>query len=269
MITWSKLAGMSVLPAFLFLAIYLLLSIAMTRVRAELGAPHEIYYVNPQSIMVTTLGTSFLGPHNLTIMSAFYWFHRCYRNHPMPNQLEAFKMAEVTGINGRRLVGAMALATVFSLLVVYWANLDLCYRDGALAKCRGFKWWAGEEGFGRLLMPWITRGQSVREARRVAMCAGAGMVFLLKFLRTKYTWWMFHPAGYALGVSYAMEYFWFAVLISWLAKWVLIRLGGMKVHRAAIPFFLGLILGDYTAGSLWAIWGPAAGFLNYKLFIRN
>jgi hypothetical protein len=174
----------------------------------------------------------------------------------------------VTGINAKRLAVAMVVATVFSLLVTYWANLDICYADGARAKCYGFKWWAGDESFNRLVT-WLKQGQTVRGARVIAMGAGAAMVFALKYMRTKYIWWMFHPAGYALGVSYAMEYFWFAVLISWLAKWVLIRLGGMKVHRAAIPFFLGLILGDYTAGSLWAIWGPAAGFVNYKLFIRN
>ena len=264
---WSALAGMSLLAIALFLLIYMLLSLAMTRVRAELGAQHEIYYVNPEQIMVAALGTSFLGPQNLTIISAAYWLHRCYRNHPMPNQLEAFKMAELTGINTKRLVGAMVLATVVAMLATYWANLHICYQDGARAKCSGFKWWAGEESFARL-RTWLAVGQPVQSGRVTAMLGGGLFVALLKFMRMRHTWWMFHPAGYALGVSFAMEYFWFAILISWLIKLMLVHYGGMKIHRAAIPFFLGLILGDYTAGSLWAIYGPLAHFNSYKLFIR-
>jgi hypothetical protein len=34
-----------------------------------------------------------------------------------------------------------------------------------------------------------------------------------------------------------------------------------------MPFFLGGILGDYVIGSLWAIIGPAAGVVSYKIFI--
>ena len=41
----------------------------------------------------------------------------------------------------------------------------------------------------------------------------------------------------------------------------------MRLHTAAAPFFLGLILGDYVIGSLWAIAGPALNISTYKIFI--
>jgi hypothetical protein len=99
------------------------------------------------------------------------------------------------------------------------------------------------------------------------MVGGAAVVFVLKSLRGAFVWWPFHPAGYALAVSYAMDYFWFAFLLSWLFKVLIVRYGGMKMHRAAVPFFLGLILGDYVAGSLWAIIGPLTGIATYKIYI--
>ena len=64
-----------------------------------------------------------------------------------------------------------------------------------------------------------------------------------------------------------LEYFWFAVLISWGLKWIILTQGGVRAHRRAIPFFLGLILGDYFFGSIWAIIGPVAGLRTYKIFI--
>ncbi len=98
---------------------------------------------------------------------------------------------------------------------------------------------------------------------------GIGMVFtsVLMAMRMRFFWWPFHPAGYALAVSFAMDYFWFAFFISWVIKFILLRLGGLGTHRKAIPFFLGLILGDYVMGSIWAIVFPIIGIRGYKIFI--
>jgi len=101
------------------------------------------------------------------------------------------------------------------------------------------------------------------------MFAGAGsiLVLLMTAMRVRFLWWPFHPAGYALAVSFAMEYFWFAVFISWCLKLAILRHGGIRLHNRAIPFFLGLILGDYFFGSVWAIIGPVLRISTYKIFI--
>jgi len=167
-----------------------------------------------------------------------------------------------------RIVGIILLATLVSLLATYWANLHEGYTEGAGAKSVGFKNWAGGEAFGKL-QSWIEFGQKVEGPRTTAMWAGFGVALLLGLLRSRYTWWWFHPTGYALGMSFAMDYFWFAFCVSWLIKLLLIRYGGMRLHRRAIPFFLGLILGDYTIGSFWAAYGPLRGFRTYKIFING
>ncbi|MDH7568579.1 MAG: hypothetical protein QHJ73_03215 [Armatimonadota bacterium] len=266
LMAFSTKAGMT--PGFvaLFFAIYFLLSLAMTRVRAELGSPHEIYFVNPQQILVTLFGTAALGPANLTVISGMYWLHRCYRSHPMPNQLEAFKMAEGGRVHLGRLVGVLVLASAVSILAAYWANLHVCYTAGAQSKCYGFKQWVGSESFNRLRQ-WLDTGARPETPNLSAFAGGAAMVFLLRTMRTAFIWWPFHPAGFALAVSFAMDYFWFAFLIAWVVKVSLIRFGGRAAHARAIPFFLGLILGDYTIGSIWAIVGPVLGVATYKVFI--
>jgi len=99
------------------------------------------------------------------------------------------------------------------------------------------------------------------------MAGGFAFVVLLAVLRAHYVWWPLHPAGYLLGISYAMEYFWLPVLIAWLVKAILLRYGGSRAYRAAVPFFLGLILGDYTMGALWAIAGPLMNIPTYKIYI--
>ena len=95
---------------------------------------------------------------------------------------------------------------------------------------------------------------------------GAAIVIGLKSMRGAFVNWPFHPAGYALAISYAMDYFWFAFFVSWFIKSLLIRCGGLKWHNGAVPFFLGAILGDYTIGSIWAIIGPVLGIQTYRIF---
>ena len=263
---YSMMAGMALLVVIIFFGLYFMLALAMTRVRAELGTPHEIYFVNPHDIMATVGGTRRFDPASLTVMSMFYWFNRCYRNHPMPNQLEAFKMGDTTKISNSGLLLAMLIATVVSLLATYWANLDITYRNGAIAKAGGFKSWLGWESFNRL-QRWLYNPSGPNVAGISFMGVGALLTLFMMFMRMRFFWWPFHPAGYALAISFAMDYFWFAFFVSWLIKWIILRHGGVRIHQKAVPFFLGLILGDYVLGSIWAIIGPLAGIRTYKIFI--
>jgi len=266
LIAMSMQAGMNAPTIAGFLIIFYLLSLAITRVRAEFGAPHEIYFVNPHRLMVQIAGVNTFGARNLTALSTTYWFNRCYRCHPMPNQLEAFKMTEYAAIDRRWLARTMILATGAAIIFAYWANLEVTFREGASARCMGYKSWVGWETYQRL-GSWLQSPTPPDYRAMGGMVVGALVMFALKALRFHYTTLPFHPAGYALAISFAMDYFWFAFFVSWLIKVALTRYWGMKVHREGVHFFLGLILGDYVCGSIWAIIGPIAGRPNYKIFI--
>lgn len=264
---FTRLIGMSPWIALAFFGIVFLLGFSITRVRAELGSPHEIVWVNPIQVLVTVFGTRAIGAQDLTAMSVLYWFNRGYRNHPMPNQLEAFKMLEdKPGMRFGGIVWTLVIASLISLLATYWANLHVTYAAGGEGKALGFKSWVGDESYGRLAS-WITQPLPPASTGLYFIAGGFLLTVVLSTLRTYFVWWPFHPAGYALALSYAMEYFWLPVMIAWLCKALILRYGGIKLYRTAIPFFLGLILGDYTIGSIWAIIGPVLGIQTYKIYI--
>ena len=246
-------AGMSPGYAWIFFALYFMIAIAITRLRAEFGAPHGVFN-HPLDIMVTSLGAAAIGAQNLTTMSFFYWFNRGYRSHPMPNQLEALKMAETAGMNNRRLFVAMMLAAAAAIIAVFWADLSLVYHDGAASRLSNFRLWVGRRAFDRL-QQWLSYPQAADLLRVSFMGIGMCAVFLLRILRMRFLFWPFHPAGYALAVSFAIDYFWFPFFLSWLLKFLILKYGKIKGYREAIPFFLGLILGDFVMGGLWTIFG--------------
>ena len=86
-------------------------------------------------------------------------------------------------------------------------------------------------------------------------------------MRSRFLWWPLHPAGYAVSNSWGVAVTWFPILLSFTAKFIILRYGGLKAHRRAMPFFAGLILGEFVIGSIWSIIGTAARIRTYAFWV--
>ncbi len=248
LVGFCRIAGMSIWVAVMFFVIYYAISTAITRMRAELGSPvHDLHFIGPDQTLPKIFGTRRLGSANLTMFAYLYFFNRAYRGHPMPHQLEGFKLAERTQINSRRLLIAMVISVPLATVGSFWAHFHISYDIGAPA-------WFAWEPFNRL-QSLLSTPQFPDYPAIGAANAGFLTTLLLMFMRVKFFWWPFHPAGYAVSSSWSMNVFWFSIMLSFFAKWIILKSGGIKTHRQAIPFFLGLILGEFIVGSVWSIVG--------------
>ena len=74
-----------------FLGIYLLLMVTLSRIRAETAVlSTELMWVNPQSILTGILGSSSLSHADLAHTASLSWFNLDYRAAAMPHELESF-----------------------------------------------------------------------------------------------------------------------------------------------------------------------------------
>lgn len=258
---WRR-AGMTWTPLLIALASYFLLALGITRARAEAGSQHTVWDLEPKNLF-SLVDPHLLGPRNLAGAALSHWFWRLNRSHVMPTQLEAFKMAQETRLPIRALLLPIILALGVAILWAPWACLDVLYRDGGLAKCLGFPRWAGHEAFGWLESA-LTMGYQPSTARWGAIGVAFAFVGLLFGLRARFIRFSLHPLGYCVGPG--LYWLWCPFLVAWLIKWVIVRYGGLRAYRRAIPFFLGLVLGDYVTGSLWSLTGIALGIPTYQVF---
>ena len=83
-----------------------------------------------------------------------------------------------------------------------------------------------------------------------AYIGGAGFTVFLGAMRARFLWWPFHPIGYLASSSYGAYRMWFPIFVTWIIKGFLLRYGGLRAYRRALPLFLGLILGEFSAGFL-------------------
>lgn len=104
----------------------------------------------------------------MTILSFLYPFNRDNSAHPMPSQLEGFKIAEQTRMNNKQLMWAMVLALAISVLASFWIYLQMMYEYGASAKARGYVVGIGRETFGQL-SSWMQYPRGV-DYPAVALC---------------------------------------------------------------------------------------------------
>jgi hypothetical protein len=264
--------GMTPLIIGLFFLIYFTLAIAITRMRAELGPPaHDLHMGGPDSILTAIYPSDKFAKPDLAMFSMFYGFNRAYRSHPMPVQLEGFKIAERTGGRYRPLFWAMMIAVAFGCLCAFWANLDQGYRYGAAEKIGGGQANVmlifGREPWDRM-KGWITTPSPPQQQfnTQVAIGVGFAVTLVLNALRLRMGWFPFHPVGYAVSGSWALALLWLPLLIAWIIKLLLLRYGGLPAYRNALPLFLGIILGECILGSLWMLVGIALQIPTYAFW---
>ena len=268
LVGFSMQAGMSAWAAVLFFLTYFAISTAITRMRAELGPPsHEIFAFDPARVMMTVVGSGRLGGSNLTVMSFTFWLNRLNIAHPMPNQMEAFKIAERARIPRGRLVGALMLATVVGSVASFWAYLHLMYEAGA-DSVPGYIVGIGYETFGQRLERWLLTDTAPTPEGINALMLGAAITGGLYMLRHRFVGWPLHPIGYAMtaGTFGGLSDFWSSVFLGWAVKAAILRFFGFGAFRAGMPFFLGLVLGDYVVACLWSLTGMLLGVPTYALW---
>ncbi len=112
----------------------------------------------------------------------------------------------------------------------------------------------GNEPWQRM-QSWMSAPTKPEPMDGVAIVFGLFFTIILMIMRLRIVGWPFHPVGYAISTSWGMHKVWMPLFIAWLAKRLIIRYGGLKLYRQAIPFFLGLILGDFTSGAIFNIIG--------------
>ena len=252
-------AGSSPVSIVLYFVIYTTLSLSITRMRAELGPPtHELHDARPDRMMAMFVGSRRFGPADLTNFALMGWMSYGYRCHPMPHQLEGFKMWERLKMKNSTLIIALVVASLVGSLASFGAHLGFYY------KYPNYAIW-GVGPFNQLGQ-WISSPIPSDLTAIKQTSFGFGFTILLMAMTRRYLWWPFHPVGYAVGSGWAIGHIWFSVFISWLIKKMILSYGGSRAYRGAIPIFLGLILGQFFMGSLWSVIGVILNKNMYTLF---
>ena len=259
---WSS-GGSWWLPP-LFLGLYVVLMLALTRLEAETAVLSPfLAWLDPQSILTTVGGTAGLARIDAVHLGMLSWFNSDYRAAALPHQLQAFVGQKRAGGSLGAIPVALMLAAAVALVFALGWDLQLYYVNGAATG--HVNQWRILEGS----MPWdhvahwIQHPEPPKGTAVLGMVVGAAITGSLSLLRARFVGFPLAASAYVLNTSWANDLFWLDMLIAWAVKSLFLRYGGLAFYRRLLPFFLGLILGDFVTGSAWSLVGT---FLHLSLF---
>ena len=249
---WLEMSGIPGRIVVWFLFVAFVLFIGLTRFVAEAGLATIRAPIYPQPFIASSVGTSALGDEGLVALGFTYGWILKVRIFAMVACANALKIDAEVGIGGsrRRLFVALAAAPLISLVASTWFLLDQAYRYGGINLNQYFFGFTAEAAF-RDVADWLSNPTEANWEGWFYVVVGGGVMALLLAARHYFVWWPLHPVGFPIATTWVAAQIWWSIFLVWLIKGLLMQYGGPRLYQKMQPFFLGLILGNVSAGGIW------------------
>ena len=261
MIAWLTLTGLSVYVAVILVFGALGTFIGLSRIVAESGIPGTQTPMVPQAFIIRGFGPEVLGLKNMTgLAMSTVWMGETGAN-MMNAVVHSLRLTSERGQDRRhrRLPFALALAVVIGLVGSIWFTMHMAYTFGGVNL---HSWYYS--GAPRWPFTYMTSVYNAPEpflARFGFTSFGGGVMAALLYLRYRFVSWPLHPIGFPIASTYQITvYLWFSIFLAWLIKSAIARYGGSGLYRTLLPFFLGLVLGEFTTVTAWIFIDGHYGF---------
>ena len=241
-VLWLYNAGLSIPVGLLFLVVMFTFYLVLARVVAESGLVMAELTVKPNYFTVGMIGTASLSMRDINVLGMANGFARNWRTFTMVGFSHIAWLKNRMEGRGRGLFGwvcaAVGISAVLSVVsLVHSAHTvganNLYTQPGGL----------GTFFFGRTIV-WATNASQIGGLEALFLLSGMLINGLVIAGRAWFTWWPFHPVGMAIGdVGGVVRNAFLPIFLAWFLQIVLIRIGGVRMYRAAQPFFTGVILG--------------------------
>jgi hypothetical protein len=261
---WFWQAGMDLVSGLMFLVGLGIVYLGMARVVSEAGVVYGQATVSPQAFVMDMRGTVAMSSRTMTSVVLSYSLIDYMRGLFMPGLAHVAKLGDY--IRGsRRLLLAVGVGVLSGFVASVWLTIYLGHDHGAYNFPR-FPFFSGDpKGVFDSTLVLIKTPKPFDINRIIFFSIGAGLFGLLTFLRYRFSWWPIHPIGLTISASDNNKSLVMPVFIVWVAKSILLRLGGVNLYQKAKPLFMGLMTG-YTVGVVWsfavdALWFSGQGHL--------
>lgn len=255
---WCAWFGMPVVQTGLMLAMFFVVTLVASRIVCQGGVAYFTLAAAPMDGLTALLGSSFFAGTALlagAVMQKMEFLD--LRESLMPSLVHASKVSEQVSTRRLYFVGMVA-ALVVGAAVSLVAMLVLCHQVGLQG----------------LSAQWETSTVLgvYENARRLVetptgpnfwvigfALAGAGVMALVMLAYQRFPWWPLHPLGYLTMYSSSMRILWFSFFLGWLCNQLTLRYGGMPLFVKVRMVFVGLIVGDFLMGGVFAVAGLFLG----------
>jgi hypothetical protein len=270
-IGWMNAMGMSIPIACLQTALLFTAYLTVAKFTAASGFPHLLpVYSKGGGMVYTFTGTANLNPSDFVGIefvnsSAFFGNNRIPAWPALPHHLKI--LGEKTD-KSARIVRIAAIAFAVGLLTSFLFIIYLAYTHGGqnlhTAPFTGRSNSASVRLYDNMTKHILNDKKTVVDPYKMAVWfIGIFEALILIGLRNRLPWWPLHPIGLAFQNTTGPRVYSFSIFLTWAAKSLFLRIGGIALYRRAAPYFIGLPVGYVTGIIVSAIvdliWFPTDG----------
>jgi hypothetical protein len=260
--------GLNFFLGLIVVALFLVTALLLTRFVSEGGLLFIQAPFRPTDMMAVAVGTGPLGVQNLTVLAYLERGLSMFdmRGFLLPFLMDIWKMTDAARLDKRKLLAAMGLSIAVATVCSYIALLAIAYGHGAVILEPWFAIWSPQQPF-QVLKSYLDNPLKPNPAGLQLAGVGAIVTWALLAMRARFPAWPLHPIGYAMGPSWPMIQLWFSIMVGSIMKAAILRWGGMTLFRQSRPFFLGLVLGEFSAAALWIVVDSLTGMRGHRFFL--
>ena len=261
---WFVAIGVPWWASVAFVVVAVTTFLGLTRILCESGLALLRAQLITSTVVRTFFGTQMLGPQGtLGVLGFGQAWMSDVRSFVMPVAANGLKVTESVSRKGIVFWG-MILAVILGFTVSTGATIYFAYHGGA-NNASGWFFLAGPR-YAIDFAAHFLRNPVGPDTGGTGLMALGGLIMLgLFYLRTHVLSFPIHPMGFAVSQMMLTRHMWFSVFVVWLIKAVVMRFGGPSALRATRPFFLGLILGQFSACAFWVAMAALTGTRGYGL----
>ena len=253
-VLWLGLAGMNPWLALAQMGIYIFfVAVVMSRAVAEAGLLMTETSFLPQHLISLVYPLAGMGPHNAAMLGLTNaTFARDMRGVLLSPFMDTQKMAVEVGLKPRAMRWPLLGSIVVAFVVSCAFMLTINYTTGGLA-LYAYPQANALNMFNQGAAIGSGSGFVPDSTAYGGLAVGLVVTIAMVWARAQFSWFPFHPLGYALAPTWTMWVFWFPFLVAWILKSAVLKFGGIETYRKLAPFMLGLILGEFASAVFWSL----------------
>ncbi|MCJ2165766.1 MULTISPECIES: DUF6785 family protein [unclassified Pseudodesulfovibrio] len=254
LMTWCWWFGLPLLAAILLPCAFLIIILVTSRLVCQGGLPYFTLTAAPSDGLMGLFGTGFFGSVGVAaaaVMQKVLFLD--VREAIAPTLFHGSKIRQESS-NRNLVLLAIGLSLVLALATAFVTMLYLGHRYG-LRELRLD--WATQTVLANFENAQRLVDQPVGPNEWLVTYAGFGALVMgvLIYCYYKLPWWPLHPLGYLAAYSAGMKILWYPFFLGWLCNHLVLHYGGTRLFNKVRFLFIGLILGDFLMGGVFAVVG--------------
>ncbi|MGQ9462248.1 MAG: DUF6785 family protein [Candidatus Fervidibacter sp.] len=248
-------------------SLYFLVHLVAVRLVCEGGMLYVQHPFRPINFLLAVFGSQGVGTRPLPLLVLFDHLLMLDNRSPlMPSIVQGLRVGDDLQMPRRPLMAAMMVSAALAMVLSYPAYLRLMYRHGGNNLHQWFTTYYTRNLYCTWTAHLLTTGKLPEPKVLVTIGFGALTMFVLLFFHRNFLWFPIAPIGYLMGASWPMINFWFPVMVAWVVKGLVLRYGGGRLYRELLPFFLGLIFGEFFSAGFWVLVDFLMGVRGHVIF---